>query len=364
MRYLTILITLFLISLSSTAHQFSTANLTMEQTSAEHHQGFIELSLGDLQQTLQLDPDHNGQLTWGEVTKSKALITDYLNNHLAIKTHLEDCDRQWGENISLVDSYGEVLLRQPLAVKCNGDFSLHYSALFETTNSHKLLVNWLLDNGQTQTVIANPDFVWKVHAGSSSMWDTFVFYLYQGMIHIWIGLDHVLFLLTLLLHFKWKRATDGAAVTQENYFNLKHLLWLITGFTLAHSITLTLTALNLITVSSKWAEVGIAISVAFAALNAMTHWVRRIMIMTVAFGLLHGLGFAGALSELGLSKTNQITSIIGFNLGVEIGQIFIILAATPILWLLSKKHSIYRVTFPLVTSVIFLLGLYWVWERI
>ncbi len=364
MRHIAILLTLLFCSLPLTAHQFSTANLTMEQVSAEHHKGAIELSLKDLQHTLKLDPNQNGALTWGEVINSHSLITSYLDVHLEVNTKSDECDIQWDENISLTDSYGERLLKQPLLIQCRGDFNLHYSALFETTNNHKLLVNWSLDDGQTQAIINNPDAVWRVAASSNSSWDTLVFYLYQGMIHIWIGLDHVLFLLTLLLHFKWTKPTANQKPTKDNNFNLKSLLWLVTGFTLAHSITLTLTALNLITVSPKWAEVGIAISVAFAALNAITHWIRHIMMMTVAFGLLHGLGFAGALSELGLSKSHQITSIVGFNLGVEVGQIAIILAATPILWLMSKRDSIYKVTLPLISGIIFMLGLYWVWERI
>jgi hypothetical protein len=142
------------------------------------------------------------------------------------------------------------------------------------------------------------------------------------------------------------------------------MIWLVTGFTLAHSITLTLTALDLISISSKWAEVGIAISVAYSALNVVTHWVKRLMLMTVGFGLLHGLGFAGALNELGLSKSNQLTSILGFNLGVEIGQLVIILVAIPILWLLNKRNKLKAILVPAIALSIFLLGIVWVWQRI
>ena len=88
------------------------------------------------------------------------------------------------------------------------------------------------------------------------------------------------------------------------------------------------------------------------------------MLMTVGFGLLHGLGFAGALNELGLSKSNQLTSILGFNLGVEIGQLVIILVAIPILWLLNQRDKFKEILVPVIALSIFLLGMVWVWQRI
>ncbi|AOE49245.1 HupE/UreJ family protein [Kangiella sediminilitoris] len=364
MRYIFFTAILLFMNLNAAAHQFSTANLTMEQISSEHHRGFIELSLNDLQQTLRLDPDQDGKLTWGEVKQSHQKLVGYLTNHIHLRTQSEPCRIEWADNVSLVDSYGELLLRQPLTTQCNGHFSLQYQALFDTTNSHKLLINWLLKNGQTQTVIDSPDFVWNVDAGTNSGWETFLFYLYQGMIHIWIGLDHVLFLLILLFHFKWSYEQNTKQQKPVRRLKLKPLLWLITGFTLAHSITLTLTALGLIDISPKWAEVGIAFSVAFAALNVFTNWIKRIILMTMGFGLLHGLGFAGALSSLGLSKSHQVTSIVGFNLGVEIGQIAILLIAVPMLLLISQNQRLYKYFLLLSSSIIFLLGIFWIWQRI
>lgn len=365
MRHL-LFVLLCLTSLSCFSHQFSTANLTMKQVSDNTHEGYLTLSVQDLQQTLSLDPNSDGALTWGEIHSSRSVINSYLNKNFHIESNQESCNIIWSESISLMDSYGETLLKLPLNINCSGPLNLAYTAFFGTTSDHKLLVNWELTQGSVQAIVENPEQKISLKASSQPIWDTFVFYLYQGMIHIWIGLDHVLFIVALLLHFAWNHSRtrqNPVSNTGNNQFKLKPLILLITGFTIAHSITLTLTALDWISVSSKWAEVGIAISVAYSALNVLTHWIKRVMLMTVTFGLLHGLGFAGALSELGLSQSNQLTSILGFNLGVEIGQIVIILLAFPILWLIKKQPTLQKIIIPTIAFAIFVLGLYWVWER-
>ncbi|WP_345291806.1 HupE/UreJ family protein [Kangiella marina] len=347
------------------AHEFSTANLTLKQTADDRHEGYLAIALSDLQQTLNLDPTHDGNLTWADLKSSHPKVINYFQKSADFNSSDESCDVSWGSDISLQDSYGETLLKQPVTITCSQPITVHYTAFFNTTSDHKLLINWELTEGQTQAIIQSPEQPFAVSTSSQSAWDTFLFYLYQGMIHIWIGLDHVLFVLTLLLHFVNKPASQNTSTLKTaNAFNLKSMVWLVTGFTIAHSITLTLTALDWISVSSKWAEVGIAISVAYSALNVVTHWIKRLMLMTVAFGLLHGLGFAGALSELGLCKSHQLTSIIGFNLGVEIGQIAIILAALPVLWLLKAKESLRKFVVPASSLAIFALGMFWVWERI
>lgn len=360
-----LLLGLLIVATSLQAHEFSTANLNLQQFSEDEHKGYIAVSVEDLHQTLNLDETNDGQLTWSDLNDNHPKVLRYLNKNLVFSSNGEVCKPEWSADISLLDSYGETLLKQPLSIQCSLPIDVTYTALFDTTSDHKLLLNWQVSDGQAQTIIDSPTQSWQLDSTSQSAWDTFLFYLYQGMVHIWIGLDHVLFVLTLLLHFINKPATPLRNNNQsENHINLKSMLWLITGFTLAHSITLTLTALGWVSVPSKWAEVGIAISVAYSALNVLTHWVKRLMLMTVTFGLLHGLGFAGALNELGLSKSHQLTSIIGFNLGVEVGQIVIILAALPFLWLLSKKESVRRITVPIISIAIFTLGILWVLQRV
>ncbi len=134
-------------------------------------------------------------------------------------------------------------------------------------------------------------------------------YTWLGMEHIWIGYDHLLFLLCLIwIAGTWKR-----------------ILVTITGFTLAHSVTLVLSALELIKLPVPPIEAVIALSVVFLATevakgrhNSLT-W-RRPVTVSSSFGLLHGLGFAAALSEIGLPQTEVVSGLLFFNVGVEIGQ--------------------------------------------
>ncbi len=176
-------------------------------------------------------------------------------------------------------------------------------------------------------------------------------YVYQGIIHIIPkGLDHILFVLALFLLSR----------------NFKTLLWQITVFTAAHSITLFLASYQLVNVPAKIVEPLIALSIVAVALENLFHsqlkpW--RIGIIFV-FGLLHGLGFASVLSDLGLSAEWMLISLISFNIGVEIGHIVVVAAAFLLVGWFNQKDW-YRTRIVLPTSgAIALIGLFWTVERI
>lgn len=137
-------------------------------------------------------------------------------------------------------------------------------------------------------------------------------YIQLGVYHIWSGVDHLLFVFGLLLLAR-KRSS---------------LLWTISAFTLAHSITLALATLNILRVSPGFTEPAIALSIAFVGVELVKHYQGRDGIafrfpwlMAFLFGLLHGLGFAGALRDVGLPEHNIPTALFLFNVGVELGQL-------------------------------------------
>ncbi|MEY4641933.1 MAG: hypothetical protein RLZZ227_1927 [Pseudomonadota bacterium] len=150
-------------------------------------------------------------------------------------------------------------------------------------------------------------------------------YLALGVAHIIGGLDHLLFVLGLLVIARTPR----------------RILLAVTGFTLAHSITLSLSALGLLSIPIVPVEAAIALSILFLAheiswqqQGSLTY--RYPMLVSFGFGLLHGLGFASALGEIGLASNEIVTSLLFFNLGVEAGQVFFILAVMTLVWLLRK----------------------------
>jgi hypothetical protein len=119
----------------------------------------------------------------------------------------------------------------------------------------------------------------------------------------------------------------------------KDAAWVIAAFTLAHSVTLTASALGILNFSSHWVELGIALSVLFAALNNVWPIVLRLGWITFAFGLLHGMGFAGVLGELGLPENQKLLAILAFNVGVEIGQLAILAVVLPLL--IFVRHTLW-----------------------
>ncbi len=176
-------------------------------------------------------------------------------------------------------------------------------------------------------------------------------YLNFGFEHILPkGLDHILFVLALfLLSIKFS-----------------YLLWQVTAFTIAHSITLGLSIYGYVSLSSAVVEPLIALSIVFVAFeNLMTSRLNPWRpVVVFIFGLLHGLGFAGVLSELGLPREDFLTALVTFNVGVELGQLTVIGSAYLFLgWFISKTWYRKFVIFP-ASLVIAVTGAYWTIERV
>ena len=179
--------------------------------------------------------------------------------------------------------------------------------------------------------------------GESKRWSTIGLFTQEGAWHIWGGPDHLLFLLTLLLPglmlLHRTTGTGTGTVTERNGTKTAALfaLKVITAFTLAHSITLLASVLDVITLPSRWIESAIALSIMLSAgLNLQTRIQWSPWKLAFIFGLVHGMGFANGLRDLGLSQTYFIETVLAFNVGVELGQIAAVVAVGMPLILLAK----------------------------
>lgn len=188
----------------------------------------------------------------------------------------------------------------------------------------------MLDN-TSETARLNSASTWFVVKGSAEFWDVLKTYMIFGITHILGGFDHLLFIACLIfIAGSWRR-----------------ILVTITGFTLAHSVTLTLGALELLKIPVPPTEAVIALSIVFLAREIAANrrdtltW-RYPIAVSSCFGLLHGLGFASALREVGLPQTEIPTALLAFNVGVEIGQVLFVTAVILILWLLTMIGNIIR----------------------
>jgi len=180
----------------------------------------------------------------------------------------------------------------------------------------------------------------------------FALFLELGVEHILIGFDHLVFLLGLLIICR----------------NWKHAALIITCFTLAHSVTLSLASLNIVTVPAKWTELIIALSIVYVGLENLwtKHHPHFRWILTSVFGLIHGLGFANVLMDIGLGADGApvFVPLLAFNLGVEIGQLSLAIITLPIMWYLLRYKTYQKVVMPLISLSIVLLGSFWAFERI
>jgi hypothetical protein len=224
------------------------------------------------------------------------------------------------------------------------------------------------DNTKTDLVLAD-----------NGLWKGFWALVKLGMWHIWIGLDHILFIVALILPAVVRRRKDEegmaiANVPDDNYSKewspvskfkpaFFYILKIITFFTIAHSITLALAALDIISLPSRIVETIIAISIALAALHNITPVFKaKEWVIAFLFGLFHGFGFASVLGEKGLSGDFLTLSLLGFNIGVEIGQVLIICAIFPILFLL-RSFKIYPKILLFGSIILIFISLYWSIER-
>ena len=177
----------------------------------------------------------------------------------------------------------------------------------------------------------------------------FVFYLGLGVEHIIGGIDHLLFLLALL------------ALSTSLWLTVK----IVTAFTVAHSITLSLAALGMVDVPSSLVEPLIAASIVWVAVENLVApaGAGRRWLIAAVFGLIHGLGFASALAELGLSRDTLVGALIGFNVGVELGQLaFVAVVMPPLVWA-SRPRRLPRLP-QILSGAVALIGIVWFVQRI
>lgn len=356
---------ILMITNSVAAHQLSTSYIIAKVDDTGHISGEWQLSLTDLELAIGLDANSNGELTWGEVKDSQAEIASYLSEHLSISRKNLKCQLSFDLVERLQDHANEAFAVTDFSGQCaiSGTLELNYSAIFSEDSSHEVIVNigdglrlhsFVLDE-KTQKI--------ELDLKAGSWLTTLKQFIYQGIVHILIGLDHILFLLALLLPAVLQRKDNKWQGIGDVKTILTNTVWIVSSFTLAHSLTLTATALGWLSPSSRWVELGIACSVLFAALNNIWPLVIRLAWLTFAFGLLHGMGFAGVLGELGLPADQQLLSILAFNLGVELGQLAILILLLPVLILLRKTKFYIQGVMPIGSLIIALMSLQWIIER-
>jgi len=356
---------LALLALPAFAHKASDAYLTLERDGAALA-GRFDIALRDLDNALGLDANGDGDITWGEVRTRETDIAAYALPRLRVSSGGERCGL--AATRLLVDAHTDgAYAVLSLAGQCpqpGPTLAIDYR-LFEVLDpQHRGLLNYV-ENGASRSVVFSADAPAQVVGGDSGgVLRQFTLYLDEGAWHIWTGFDHILFLLSLLLPAVLVRDAGGWHAVASFRTAFVDVAKVVTAFTLAHSITLTLAALSIVVLPSRWVESGIALSVVLAAANNLFPTVANgRWIAAFGFGLLHGFGFAGALHDLGLPADSLALSLASFNLGVEAGQLAIVLLFLPLAFALRSTWTYRRLVFGGGSAAIATVASVWLVER-
>jgi hydrogenase/urease accessory protein HupE len=350
------------------AHQSSTAYLAI-QTHADHPLVNAEyrLAIRDLALLLPLDADNNQKVTWGEIKQQQTAIVQLLNQDLQWKSQAQACRMNALQQPLALDRLaGMTYLVAYLSIDCGEQAltALNYQVLAQIDDSHRLLMS-LNDAAQTTN-----SHTWLVASGETSFdqtgwWATIKTYLNEGVHHILTGYDHLLFLLCLLLPSVYIRQQKQWVPVQSAGIAIKHIVYIATAFTVAHSITLCLAALNIVSIPARWIESAIAFSIALAALNNLFPlFASKQIRIAFFFGLIHGFGFANVLSDLPLALDTRILALLSYNLGIELGQLGCILIFLPIALGLRYQAFYRRVLLQGGSIVACILALLWMTQRL
>ena len=342
-----------------------------------------DIALRDLDYVLQLDRDNDGALTWGEVRARGDDITKYATTNLTLSSKDKPCALTTAAPMQLDKhsdgTYAVLSLTAACGAAITEALQVKYALLFDVDPSHRGLVQWLApgEKEALSVILGTETATQKLPLQAPSAWETFQQYVVEGVWHIWIGFDHILFLISLLLPAVLIfRAIEGQLDKKGNAVKelqpagsfwgaLKEVLKVVTAFTLAHSITLSLAALGYVRLPSRLVESVIAASIIVAAIsNIRGNLDTKRWVMAFGFGLIHGFGFASVLADLGLPQNALVTALIGFNVGVELGQLAIVSVFLPLaFWLRATRF--YQVgVFKWGSVLIALMALYWLVQRV
>ena len=256
-------------------------------------------------------------------------------------------------------------IRVQLHFECDGaegvPLTLRDDTVFPDDRQHEALV-YLEGRAEGASVLRTGQRELALGGPPSTASDLVLTFVWEGMLHFALGFDHVLFLLSLLLGVGL--GVEGRPALRKV---LRDLAWLVTAFTLGHSVTLALAALEIVVLPSQPVEIAIAASIVAVALHTCFVPRGRRVLPYVAgvFGLIHGFGFSSVLRELGLPAEDTVLALVSFNVGIEVAQLaFVALAIGPLLAAARHPAAYERWLVRGGSLAIAVMASYWVVERV
>ena len=374
MRALLMFLSIALLPSLAFGHALSGSYLTLDgDARARQINGRWEIRIAELNDALNLDTDGDGAVTWGELEREAPRTSVYVLSRLTVQQGQDSCTMRRGRQLLDQRSDGYYVVLQ-FAGQCpdgEGPVTVESRLFFDRDASHRVLLKVAFGSTIRSTLLSPQQPRWQAPREPRAI-QTLTAFIKEGMRHIWIGYDHIAFLILLLLpsvlvsrsrseadgSSSWQPAARWAGVATA-------VLRIVTAFTIAHSLTLSLAASGLVVPPERPIEIGIAASVIIAGIvNLFPRIARRGMLLAFAFGLLHGFGFANVLRELDLTSMSLAWPLAGFNLGVEVGQLAIVLLVLPIIYAARQSPLYLRRIVPATSIMVAVLAGAWLMQRL
>ncbi len=337
--------------------------------------GWVEITLTDLDTAIGIDANGDGKVSEEEMLANMKRIRSYVAGHVSVGDRDREFDLEFTDHeLRRVPISPFLILNfETREDRIPDSLRIGYRMLFDEDPRHRgfLVVaantkSDFVNTGEGVALIFSPSSTQQdIDLTRLSAWTSFADFLRHGIWHIWIGFDHILFLIALLFPAVLVRQGSNWQPVSDFREAMWNVVKVVTLFTVAHTITLTLAALGLVKIPGRLVEAVIAASVIVAALNNVFPVIRRhIGWVVFLFGLFHGFGFASVLQELSSNAANIAADLAGFNIGVEIGQLAIVAVAFPLLYLLRSRRAYSGVMVPAGSLLIGLLAFGWFVERV
>jgi hypothetical protein len=331
-----------LVCRSGAAHAASDGYLTLVLSDGPTIEGRWDVAVRDLAAALPLDPEHpgGGDVRADQVLRKRDDILAFVLSRLTIRADGSPCPTTPGE-LAFTDHGGRDYVALRFTARCVAPprvVFIGYNLLFDRDPQHRGLVR-IEDGAKSRSIVFSPGFRHDEFARSErNPLRELGAAVRSGVNHIASGPDHLLFLLVLLVPSVLRREGNKWHAVSTFREAAVAVAKIVTAFTVAHSLTLSASVLGLVRLSPRFIEPAIAASVVFAALeNVLRPMSRGRWRVAFVLGLLHGFGFSAALLDLGLHKEDLAITLFGFNVGVELGQLVVVVLFLPLAFGLRRS---------------------------
>ena len=325
-RFVWLLILAVCAPLTASAHETTRSYLTLTRDKAALTAD-LRVAFRDVEVAVWLDENLDGRITWGEAEPRLPAVAAYVLAGLTFDAGGVCGMTQVGAGVA--ENGGIDYLELHLTGSCPGTSALTVnSRLFADIDPDHRLFLTAMEGGRSTTGVLGPQqTAIRIAPATGGVWATFLSYVRAGIEHLTGGADHIVFLIVLML--------PAVATTASPRSAALGVLTAATGFTIAHALTLTAATLEILRPRSDVIELLIALSIVVTAADNIRAFLPAPRAVVAAFfGLIHGFGFATVLGGLSLSSGTLAVALLGFNIGIELAQIGVILVTMPALYML------------------------------